>query len=400
LVLKGESPREMPPWLRRLFSKSFRDALAAEAAGDYVAAAERYALAGMPAKVAEMHFVRAGRVAAADRGNALEDALRWLRRVAEGVEVPPTLHESLARALVEEAKALPLGDPRRKNLAMEGAQLHEDGCRHREAGEAFELVGNTEEAARCYEAAGDIEGMERLLDEDCRAQETTSALNSDFEEYESMLGCGARDRAKAALLRCCATAPDQGYEQMLADLERRFPPPLTVEVRVDGVPFTVVGASPAFVGRGDAHIKLRHAGISRRHAAIDADDEGFYLRDAGSRNGTLLAGISIAGRVPLRGSGVIGLGDQCTLQYSVVGAAVDLEILDGPDRGTRAVVVRREWRAPGGAFVLTFRDGTAVVASAAPGPLCLNGVRVAEPVVALIGDTIDAPAGGRLEVRR
>lgn len=388
----------MPPWLRRLFSKTYRSALTAEAGGDYVAAAERYALAGMPAKVAEMHLIRAGRVAPADRANALDDALRWLRRVGDDDEVPASLQESLARALIEEAKALPLGDPRRKALAVEGARLHEEGGRPGEAGKAFELVGSIEDATRCYEAAGDIEGMERLLDEDCRSRAATSALNRDFEEYETALASGARDRAKAALLRCCAAAPGQGYEPMLSELERRFPPPGAVDLRIDGVAISVIGTTPAFIGRGDAHVTLRHAGISRRHAAIDADDEGFHLRDAGSRNGTLLAGLPIAGRVPLRGSGVIGLGDQCTIQFAVSEASVVLEVLDGPDRGHRAVVVARSWTAPGGTFVLSFRDGLAIVRSAVPGPLSLNGAVVQEPVVLLVGDTVDSPAGGRLEV--
>jgi pSer/pThr/pTyr-binding forkhead associated (FHA) protein len=186
---------------------------------------------------------------------------------------------------------------------------------------------------------------------------------------------------------------------MLAELERRFPPPWAVELRVDGTPYTLVGATPAFLGRGDAHIKLRHAGISRRHAAIDADDAGFHLRDAGSRNGTLLGGLPIAGSVPLRGSGVIGLGDQCSVQYVVGEASVVLEILDGPDRGQRAVVIRGSWRSPGGAFTVTFREGMAVAASSAPGPVTLNGAVVSEPVVMLVGDTLDAPSGGRLEVR-
>jgi hypothetical protein len=389
----------MPPWLRRLFSKTYRSALTAEAAGDYVAAAERYALAGMPAKVAEMHLIRAGRVEAAERANALDDSLRWLRRVAADDEVPVELQESLARALVDEAKALPLGDPRRKTLAFEGARLHEQGGRPADAGAAFELVGAAEDATRCYEAAGDIEGMERLLDEDCRSRAATSALGRDFEDYEALLASGARDRAKAALLRCCAAAPGQGYEQMLSVLERRFPPPGAIDVRLDGVPFTVVGTTPAFIGRGDAHVKLRHAGISRRHAAIDADGEGFHLRDAGSRNGTLLGGLPVAGRVPLEGSGIIGLGDQCTIQFSAGEGSIALEVLDGPDRGQRAVIVAGSWNAPGGVFVLTFRDGMTIARSASPGALSLNGTAVSEPVVLLVGDTLDAPAGGRLEVR-
>ncbi len=145
---------------------------------------------------------------------------------------------------------------------------------------------------------------------------------------------------------------------------------------------------------------MRHAGISRRHAAIDIDN-GFYVRDAGSRNGTLLGGLPVAGRLPLTGSGIIGLGDQCTLQYALGEQEdfVELDVLDGPDRGLHAVVVGRgAWVPPGGAFRLTFREGLAIVEEQGGGRLLLNEKATTTPVVLLVGDTIKSPAGGRIEV--
>ncbi len=390
----------MPAWLRRLLSKTYRNALAAEASGEYVLAAEQYALAGLPAKVAEMHLVRAKRVLPADRANVLDDALRWLTRaINEDQEVSLSLSGELAAALLEEAQALTRGDPRQKGLAVKAAELHEGVEDYSAAGAAYEFVGQRQEATRCYEAAGDIEAMERLLEEESRSRASSRATTDAFDEYETALAAGARGQARRALRRCCAEAPGQGYERMLSDLERRFPTaPGAVEVRVDGIRWVVVGTTPAFLGRGDAQIRLRHAGISRRHAAIDADPAGFHLRDAGSRNGTLLGGLPLAGRVPLAGSGILGLGDQCTLQFQVEGEAVELEVLDGPDRGLRAVVILGDWRAPGAAFRVTFSEGLATVIGAHDVGLVVNGSRTLEPVNLLIGDTIEAPGGGRIEV--
>lgn len=388
----------MPPWLRRLFSRSYRNALSAEASGEYMTAAEHYALAGMHGKVAEMHLIRAGRVGPEDRANALDDSLRWLRRVGEGTEVPPSLVEELSKALVEEARSLSEGDPHRKALASEAGELYKESGSHREAAEAFVLAKNKEEALRCYEAAGDIETMERLLEEESSSHATSRAVGEAFDQYETALVTGERSIARRALRICCSESPGQGYERMFADLEKRFPPPGAVDVRFDGLRFVIVGATPATMGRGDAHIKLRHAGISRRHAAIDTDDTGFHLRDAGSRNGTLLAGLPLAGRVPLSGSGVIGLGDNCTLQFVVEESSVVLEVLEGPDRGLKAVIVNGSWRAPGDAFMLSFKEGMAVVEPPDSSVVQLNGKRTTAKIVLLVGDIVESATGHRLEV--
>ena len=100
---EGETFAPMTSLFQRLFSKSYRGAVAAEAAGDYKAAAEGYALSGMPAKVAEMHLIRARRVKPADRADVLDDALIWLKKALDHGEVPPSLTQDLGKALLEEA---------------------------------------------------------------------------------------------------------------------------------------------------------------------------------------------------------------------------------------------------------------------------------------------------------
>ena len=48
------------------------------------------------------------------------------------------------------------------------------------------------------------------------------------------------------------------------------------------------------IGRGrGADLALAEATISRAHAAIGLDEEGFYVEDLGSTNGTLLNGAQI-----------------------------------------------------------------------------------------------------------
>lgn len=388
----------MPTLIQRLFSRSYRNAVAAEAAGEYIVAAENYALADMPCKVAEMHFIRSRRVNVADRADVLDDALRWLRKAENREDLSETFQQDLAVALFDEAKALPSGDPRRISLANSSATLHEEEGRLKEAGIAFEFAEKKEDALRCYEAVGHIEGMEKLLEEESESRSSSRAVRDSFDLFEDSLASGARDRAMIALRQCCTEAPGHGYERMLRDLEKKLPNPGSLDIRINGVRLIVVGASPAFIGRGDAHVPLRHPGISRKHAAIDSDETGYFLRDSGSRNGTLLSGIALSGRVPLSGSGIIGLGDRCTIQFSLVEGVVDLEVLDGPDRGLKAAVIKDQWTLGESPFSISFNGAQAVICSSHGHPLLLNEKRTSLPIVPLVGDIIDSGGGGRIEV--
>jgi hypothetical protein len=240
--------------------------------------------------------------------------------------------------------------------------------------------------------------MERLHSEESEFLDSSRAVREAFDEYETAIFGGDRLMARAALRRCCLEAPGQDYERMLSNLEERFPKPGSVEIRIDGERLLVVGASPAIIGRGDVHIKLRHAGISRRHAAVDLDDDGFHLRDAGSRNGTIYSGIPLNGRVPLKGSGTFSLGDHCKLQFAVHESFLQLEVLDGPDDGLKAVIFGESWTSPRQLFRFRFREGAAVVNGVGGSPLILNGNKTHEPIVLIEGDVVESPGLGHLEV--
>jgi hypothetical protein len=62
------------------------------------------------------------------------------------------------------------------------------------------------------------------------------------------------------------------------------------------------------------------------------------------------------------------------------------------------VVTRAAYAPPGSHFRLGFRDGMAQVESQAGEPLSLNGARAGNKIVLLVGDVVEAVAGGRLEV--
>jgi serine phosphatase RsbU (regulator of sigma subunit)/pSer/pThr/pTyr-binding forkhead associated (FHA) protein len=86
---------------------------------------------------------------------------------------------------------------------------------------------------------------------------------------------------------------------------------------------------PFRIGRsGDSDLCMTHAQISRQHACIEAEPDGLYLRDLGSRHGTLRNGERIE-RVRLRSGDRIAPGQ----------SSVTLVFLDGPtqeETGTTA----------------------------------------------------------------
>lgn len=102
--------------------------------------------------------------------------------------------------------------------------------------------------------------------------------------------------------------------------DRRGPPPpaaLDAEIPV-GIELVVAdGATVAthrfgrrvLAGRApSADIRVGDPGVSRLHARIEVREDGVYVEDLGSRNGTLVNGAPIAGSRRLAPDDEIGIG--------------------------------------------------------------------------------------------
>jgi len=57
--------------------------------------------------------------------------------------------------------------------------------------------------------------------------------------------------------------------------------------------------------------------VSRRHASITRESEGFVLRDLGSNNGTFVNGQRLGGPQVLRNGDVIMLGQRVHLVFQI-----------------------------------------------------------------------------------
>ena len=57
------------------------------------------------------------------------------------------------------------------------------------------------------------------------------------------------------------------------------------------------------------------------------------VRDLGSRNGTLVSGMPLAGALPIEGVLELGLGDDVSVTLRPAGEGIELEVQKGLDRG-------------------------------------------------------------------
>ena len=399
-------------FFKRLFSADYRAAVSAEAAGDLELAAERYALAGQLPAAVRVHMARAARAETrADEIAALYDALHWAER---GTACYVKASRALGRALLARARAEGIATPRDRERVREAAWLLGEAGDHETAAGALESIGDAQAAAEAYRRGGHVEKLEELLAVQQAEAETERAVREAFARYELSERGGQRDDARDAIEACVRAARDKAaYRRLLDELESRLLTGGLVTLKPRRGPRVVVTArDPIWLGRDPlADLVLRGAGVSRRHARIEraapsVDEEGFVLRDAGSRAGTCLAQLPIAGAVSLSGEGELQLGDQATLAYAIDetgDASISrLEVLSGFDAGARLVGVADESTAslePAGLrAAIAMRRGRPFLRGSDGVALALNGNPLSHGELQLVRGDVLALDGEEIDV--
>lgn len=425
--------------LLRWFSPAYRYALKSEAEGRYVEAARAYALCGQHLKVAEMHLLEAEcRGAPASALRELHVAAHFAAASDDDSESRP-LFLRLGQSYLRILKKGPITASER-DLCVDAAQLLLRGGDALQAAAAYELAGDLTGAARIYEQVGEIEKLEQLhelLAAQRAAQDEEHAL---WQAVELHLDLGERGAALAALERLGRVGTDRARaeEGRAALLSRRLPPfqvQLALRTASARHELWVVGKLPLLLGRGQgdagetgevseptAHgdpasrsLSFPDPGLSRRHAQIErlaataTAGPRYALRDLGSKNGTTLGGLPVAGLVALPPRGEIGLGQHVSLHVAEVREPerLELEVRRGLSCGLRAVVCEMplsllplfpDAGAGDGELRLHFDPAGQPILQASL-ELRLNGKRVAQGVQLLRGDQLTCGSGLTLEVR-
>ncbi|MEZ4363366.1 MAG: FHA domain-containing protein [Kofleriaceae bacterium] len=391
-------------FLRRLLSADYRRAVAAEAAGDLDRAAESFGLAGEREAAVRMHLQRAARAESrALEIAALRDALRW---AGDDPELQRRPAAALGSVLLSTAQAQGIATQRDHERVREAAALLSTGGEHQRAGEALASIGDHLGAANLYSAGGLVELMEAALAKDDDDQQRAHAERDAFAEYKTNLAIGRRDEARAELQRCISHAATSAeYRRLLDVLEAKLITGGRVELLVRGrQPLVVCAVKRVMLGRDPlCDLALRSGGVSRQHAEIEvaADPLRYVLHDLGSRNGTTLGGMPLAGRIPLTGAGAFGLGDECLIHFDFVqadepegaGRVLRLQIQGGLDRGALLLAAPEQVAislAPAELGVsVSFRDGRPMLAATTAREVRFGGEPLgAVPVQLIRGDQL------------
>lgn len=373
--------------MRRLFSSAYRKARRAEGKGNYREAAALYAELDMPEEAAKALLFHAARASDLDeRLAAYHDALRWLPEDhPQRVEVDA----QIGLAVLDDAQRRGVHTSEEKRRLEDAAQRLERSAKESEAATAFELLGRTDDVARCLQKAGEVERLEALLEETTKASREARALRRFVSEYEMAMSVGARIEARAALEKALDEAPDdQAVPDLLRRLEQRWPSARRVKLRVEDREIVFVGRDEVEVGR-DADVVIRGTSVSRRHTSLTRETDEIVVRDLGSRNGTLLAGVPIAAELRVKGTTELGLGDDVTLRVEPVKNAIRIEVMGGLDRGQVVWVGSGALRASRLAATVTFPSGHPTITPDAGVKARLGTQSVAAPVNLLAGDTLE-----------
>ena len=293
----------------------------AENRGDLPRAVELYVEAEEPGEAARVMLLR---------GDAETDPRVRLRHYTQAAAAAPAEHPTRREARCKRAELViamsgeaALSAVARKDVLEAAADLEAIGEAEK-AARAYAVVGDTDGEARALASAGEVEALEDLLtaqqakDREQRKRQDASA------DVELLAASGRRREALAAAEENARTRVDDlpVREQAQRLRGRRAEGPL-VRVTVRDRPLAIALGDEIVIGRTEGALRVPSNAVSRRHVRIargapgaDGAPGGVFVEDLGSRNGTQLHGMAIAGKMPL-GDGVeLKLGKEVSLRIT------------------------------------------------------------------------------------
>ena len=310
-----------------------RRARALEASGDFRGAASVYAELSMFVEASKC-LIHEGEKASTleSRLGAWMDAARVLPE--DAVEALREVDIKIGRAILQHLRPTGVAGNAEKRQLTDAAERLERAEQWRDAADAWELLGRREDLARCLEMGGEVERLERVLTEQNAADATQDRVRRLLSEHDLALALGQRSAARRALREASELAPsDASLRASLRRLEERAVKGAVLRLALPDRTVRIVGKLPVVLGRAEADVSLRGGSVSRRHAEVAYEGGRFVLRDLGSRNGTLVAGVVLSRAMPIEGVLEVGLGDDVVVLLSPSGLSLQIEVVRGLDRG-------------------------------------------------------------------
>jgi len=349
-------------------------------------------------------FAQAGRLDEASRvmllrGDGETELGARLRHYVQAVATAPpgsAAHTDARRKHATLVLAIAAGETvtpaLRQDLLQAGRDLEAIGEPDK-AAEAYACAGDVEGEARALARAGDVEKLDALLLGQQGRDRETRARRETHEEVLTLVASGRRREAVAMAL----ASGDDAVRERGRGVEARRVAGEVVAVSLAGRQITMVLGAEVIVGRVAA-IAVASAALSRQHLVVARRGGDVVVRDLGSRNGTLLRGLELAGEAVV-GEGIeLRLGKEVPLVVrpsTELAGAASLEIA-----GARYIAPLGDARLGVGAWRLERApDGWVELATDDDPPAFAGALRLAPRVTLLRGDAISRERGGPAVLR-
>jgi hypothetical protein len=383
----------------RLFGRDdVRAARRAELTGDLARAVVLWVDAGRPDEAARVMILR---------GDSEPDPRARLQHYTQAAATAPALHDTNRQARHKRALLTMTlaGDAAISTVAradvLEAAKDLEAIGDPAKAAEAYALAGDPEGEAHALAKAGDVDKLEDLLSSRQTKERGDRRRQDAHGEIDLLLTGGRRRDALRAAEAFSREQPEDALAQERARsiAGRRVTGPVA-RIQLKGRPLTLVLGDEVVIGRTEGSLTVPSNAISRkhlsiaRHAAAASGPSGeFVVRDLGSRNGTQLRGMALAGQVNVGEGLELSLGREVPLKLTpsdVLPGALGLE-LHG-DRYVAPLGVAKlaigEWRLE------VASDGWLELVTDDAPPALMDGMTLAARITLLVGDAITSERGG------
>lgn len=371
-------------------ARAMKEARAAEARGDLARAAEAFAAANAPEEAARIMIVR---------GDGEPDPRARLRHFTQAATTAPEGSATRGLAVKKRAKLLlalagdatvsPLARHEVVDVARELEAVGEASL----AADAYRRAGDVEGEARALQAAGDVDRLEHLLAMQQTSERAVRTKETRLREVDVLLRSGRRREALVTLEELERAEPgDLSIRQRASALRAQRATTPVVTVELGGAPLTLVLGDVVVVGRTEGAIRVPSNAVSREHLRVGREADAIVVRDLGSRNGTQLRGMNLAGAVPVTTRTELLLGREVPV---VVGpsdrlpGAVSLEIA-----GADYTAPLGPTRLPGLPFALRPAPDGWLELDTGGAAAFLGEVELAPNPTLLVGDAIGIARGG------
>lgn len=293
----------------RLFSRTGRDISAARQAelrGDLPKAAALFGRAGENTEAARIMLLRAE--AEPDPKTRLQHYVQAASMAPEGDPQRKIAQIRRAQMMTLLVKGGPLSAAARADLLRAAKDLEELG-EAADAAAAFKLAGDHESEARALAAAGHIEELETLLDQEQAERQKKRQQRTRLEEIDLASATGKRREAIAiandvhdeSSVAARIRAEAIRAKQLLGEI---------VNVEIAGKKARFIIGNDVVIGRTEGQIQIASHAISRKHLRVFRRGDEFFVGDLQSRNGSTMRGVAIGGDISV-GPGIdISLGNE------------------------------------------------------------------------------------------